>query len=145
MFLNIIVGFVIPWIFIINLYYKDKRVLLTMFFFQSTIAYTINALGFYSCLWDVYPFGNKEIVHIPFDIGIYPMLSSWMIYFISIKKINSFIIILFFTLLTTFIEGLGIISGRVVYGNGWNIGWTFLSYLIPYILNYIYYLFIKNS
>lgn len=93
MFLNFVVGFVIPWIFIINLYFKDKKLLLTVTFFQSTIAYTINEIAFYYGFWDVYLFGNKEIVHVPFDIGIYPMLSAWMIYYIKHKKSNPFIAI----------------------------------------------------
>jgi hypothetical protein len=118
--------------------------MLTIAPFQSAIAYTINAFGFYFGFWDLYPFGQKEIVHVPFDIGIYPMLSVWMIYFIRRKKTNPFIVIFIFTLLTTGIEGIGIILGRIVYGEGWNIGWTFLSYLIPYILNYRYYLCLKN-
>lgn len=61
-----------------------------------------------------------------------------------VLKINAFIIIFLFTLLTTCIEGLGVIFGRVVYHNGWNIGWTFISYLIPAVLNYIYYLYMKK-
>lgn len=142
---NIFIAFVIPWIFILILYFKNRRVLLTVGPFQSSIAYTINSIGFYIGFWDVYPFGHKDITHVPFDIGIYPMLSAWMIHFIMQKKFNPFIIILFFSLLTTGIEGMGVLLGRIIYGRGWNIGWTFLSYLVPYLLNYRYYLCLKNS
>jgi hypothetical protein len=142
---NIIVAFVIPWVLILVLYFKDKKVLLTIAPFQSAIAYTINAFGFYFGFWDLYPFGHKEIVHVPFDIGIYPMLSAWMIYFIRRRKDNPFMIIFIFTLLTTGIEGIGLILGRIAYGEWWNIGWTFVSYLIPYLLNYRYYVCLKKS
>jgi len=128
----------------IILYFRDKKVLLIIAPFQSAIAYTINMIGFYYGFWDLYPFGNKEIVHVLFDIGIYPMLSAYMIYYIHHKNINPFSVIFFFTLLTTCIEGAGVSIGKVVYGNGWNIGGTFISYLIPYILNYGYYLYLKK-
>jgi hypothetical protein len=137
---NIIVALVVPWILILYLYHKDKKVLLTVGPFQSALAFCINGLGFHFGFWDLYPFGYKDIVHMPFDIGIYPMLSAWMIYFISKKKSNPFAIILAFSLFTTGIEGIGVLLGRVIYNRGWNIGWTFLSYAIPYLLNYRYYL-----
>lgn len=143
MIVNIIIWFIIPWISI--LLYKDKSILLTIMPFQSVIAYTINAFGFYFKLWDVYPFQHKVIVAIPFDIGIYPILSAWMIYFIKQKKINPYAIIFIFTILTTIIEGIGVMLGKIIYGKWWNIGWTFISYLIPYLLNYKYYLSLKKS
>lgn len=144
MIFNIVIAFVIPWIFMIILYFKNKKILLIIAPFQTAIAYTINAIGFYYGFWDLYPFNNKEIVHLPFDLGIYPMLSVYMIYYIHLKKTNPFTIIFIFTLLTTSIEGAGVIIGNVVYGHGWNIGGTFISYLIPYILNYAYYICLKN-
>lgn len=126
------------------MYFKDKKLLLTVGPLQSTIAYTINAVGFYYGYWDVYPFGNQVIVHVLFDIGIYPALSVWMIYFIKRCKINAFVLILIFAIATTIIEGLGIMIGRITYGHGWNIGLTFISYLIPYLLNYWYYVCMKR-
>lgn len=148
MFLNILIALIIPWILMIILYFRDKKVVLIIAPFQSMLAYTINAMGFYYGFWDLYPFNNKEIVHVPFDIGIYPMLSAYMVYHIKStklkEKINPFTVIVIFTLLTTCIEGAGVFMGRVVYGKGWNIGWTFMSYLIPYILNYYYYLSLRE-
>lgn len=144
MLLNIVIAFIIPWILMVILYFRDKEVVLIIAPFQSAIAFTINSIGFYYGFWDLYPFGSKEIVHVPFDIGIYPMLSAYMIYYIKHKEINPLMVIFIFTLLTTCIEGAGVNMGRVVYGRGWNIGGTFISYLIPYILNYGYYLSLKK-
>lgn len=143
MLVNIVIVLIIPWILMYILYFKDKKIVLIIAPFQSAIAFTINAIGFYYGFWDIYPF-NKEIVHIPFDIGIYPMLSVYMIYYIKHKDINPFTVIFAFALLTTCIEGIGVRMGRVIYGRGWNIGGTFISYLIPYILNYGYYSSLKN-
>lgn len=126
------------------LYFRDKKILLIIAPFTSAIAYTINSIAFYYGFWDLYPFGNKLIVHVPFDIGFYPMLSAYMIYYINRKNINPFTVLFSFTLFTTCIEGVAVIMGRVVYGNGWNIGGTFFSYLISCILNYGYYLYLKK-
>lgn len=142
---NIVIALIIPWVLILILYFKDRKVLLTIAPFQSSIAYTINAFGFYFGFWDLYPFGHREIVHVPFDIGIYPMLSAWMVHYIKCKKMSPLIWIFIFTILTTVIESAGVIMGRIVYRKGWNIGWTFISYLIPYILNYVYYVQLKKS
>lgn len=144
MIVNIVIAFIIPWILMVILYFIDKEVVLIIAPFQSEIAFTINAIGFYYGFWDLYPFGNKQIVDIPFDIGIYPMISAYMIYFIKLRKLNPFTIIFIFTFFTTGIEGIGVIMGRVIYGNKWNIYLTFISYLIPYLLNYYYYLCLKK-
>ena len=144
MVLNIVIGFIIPFILMVILYFKDKKVLLIIAPFASVIAYTVNAIGFYFGFWDLYPFGNKIIVHVPVDIGLYPMLAAYMIYYIHCKRIKPFAVIFFFTLLTTCLESVGLIMGLVVYGNGWHLGGTFISYLIPYILNYSYYMYLKK-
>ena len=144
MIANFIVAFIFPWILTLVLYFKDKRVVLTIVPLQSTLAYSINAVGFHYGYWDLYPFDHKGIVHMPFDIGIYPMLSAWMIYYISKVKYNPYIVVFIFSILTTGIEGIGVLLGRVIYGRGWNVGWTLISYTIPYIINYRYYLCLKS-
>jgi len=49
-----------------------------------------------------------------------------------------------FTVITTFAEYLGLIFGLVTYDNGWNIVWTFLSYMPPYLTGYCYYYQLKK-
>jgi len=43
------------------------------------------------------------------------------------------------TIIATFLEWLGVLFGKVVYGNGWHIGWTFISYLVHWVVCYCYY------
>jgi len=52
--------------------------------------------------------------------------------------------ILIFSILTTATEGAALILDKVHYENGWNILWTFLSYLTPYSICYCYYLKLKK-
>ncbi|MBI6873281.1 CBO0543 family protein [Clostridium aciditolerans] len=145
MILNIIAGFIIPWLTGIILYSKDKRLLLITAPFQSSMAFAINVIGYNKNYWNLYPFELEHISAIPFDTGLYPILGVWMLYLIKTSKLNAYFIILFFTIATTFLEFLGIVTGRVFYAHGWNIFYTFLSYLLPYVLAYLYYLCLKNN
>lgn len=145
MILNIILGFLLPWIFGLVLYFKDKKVILTMAPFSSIVAYTVNEFCFNLNLWRLVPLNiDDDITAISVNLGLYPILGCYLIYFISRKTINSYIIILIFTAATTILEYLGVLFNLVLYGNGWNVGWTFLSYLIPYLLIYWYYLKLKD-
>jgi hypothetical protein len=42
------------------------------------------------------------------------------------------------------LEYIALLVGLVTYGNGWNVGWSFLAYLIPYLIDYWYYLKLKK-
>ncbi|WP_368488306.1 CBO0543 family protein [Clostridium sp. BJN0013] len=82
--------------------------------------------------------------HIPFDIVLYPIIGVYMLYFIKNKKLKSFFIISFTALLTTFLEFLGVIAGRVIYNKGWSIHYTFFSYMFSYTTLYCLYLYLKK-
>ena len=145
MFFNTIFIFVIPWIIgIFHLYKKDKLLIPLIGSFFSVIAFTINELCFYFGFWEVVPFPNqKTLSALPFNLGIYPILASYLIFFIKKNK-NPYLVVLLITLFTTFLEMIFVFWGRVTYGNGWNIFFTFLSYMFPYTLVYWYYVYLKK-
>lgn len=141
MIINIILGFIIPWIFGVILYYKDKKIILTIGPISSILAYTINEFCFHLNFWRLVPVNfNDDITSVSVNLGLYPILGCYLIYYISKKRINSYLVILIFAISTTVGEYFGFLFKLVTYGNGWNIGWTFLSYIIPYLLIYWYYL-----
>lgn len=142
MLLNIVIGLIIPWIIGIFLYFKEKELLLTTFPFASSLALVINAWGFNRNYWNLYPFECEHISDIPFDIGLYPIIGVYMLYFIRHTKLKPYFIISYAILLTTFLEFLGVLSGRVFYANGWNLLYTFFSYIFPYIIFYYFYLYL---
>ncbi|KOR27031.1 CBO0543 family protein [Clostridium sp. L74] len=144
MLFNIIIAFIIPWISGIIFYFKDRKVLFTIAPFQSVIAYTVNSIGFFYNLWSVCPHEYGKFTTMPYDLGIYPILSVYLIHYIDKTKFNPYLLIMIATIFTTFLEWLGILSGKVVYSNGWNIGFTFISYLLPYLLNYWFYIQLKQ-
>ncbi|MBT2615507.1 MULTISPECIES: CBO0543 family protein [unclassified Bacillus (in: firmicutes)] len=145
MFFNTILIFVIPWIIgIFHLYKKDKLLIPLIGSFFSVIAFTINELGFYFGFWEVAPFPNQKTLSAsPFNLGIYPILASYMIFFIKKNK-NLYLVVFFITLFTTFLEMIFVFWGKVIYGNGWNTYFTFISYLFPYTLTYWYYIYLKK-
>ncbi|GIM29444.1 hypothetical protein CPJCM30710_21100 [Clostridium polyendosporum] len=140
MILNITLGFVIPWIFGIILYFKDKKTLLVVAPFHGLISYTVNEFGYHFNFWRLIPVHiHDDYTSLSTNIGLYPILGSYLIYYIQKKKNNPLIYIFIFTFITTVMEYVGFLTGLVTYGNGWNVGWTFLSYLLPYTVAYLYY------
>jgi len=145
MILNIVLGFVVPWaICIMHLYKKEKLLLFLVAPFSSIVAYTINTFGFSFGFWEVIPFPNqKNLASLPFDLGIFPVLASYLIFFIrKIKK--PYFVVLLMTLFTTFLELIFVYFGRVIYGNDWNIYFTFFAYLFAYLFVYGYYKYLMK-
>lgn len=145
MIFNIIVGFIIPWTFGIYLYFKDRKTLLTIAPIGAAIALVYNTVGFYVPFWKISDFSLGRMSALPFDLGVYPVMISYLIYFIKNYKVKSYKLILLFSVITTAGEFIGVLIGRVVYLNSWNLAWTFVSYLIPYITGYVYYRQLKRE
>ena len=145
MLFNIVVGLVIPWIVVLlHLYRKDKALVLLIGTFSSVIGFTVNELAIYYGFWMVAPFVEPNTVStLPFNLGIYPVLPIYLIYFIK-KHGRPHVFIPLMALVTTSLETILVMNGQVVYDNGWHTPHTFLSYLLPYILVYGYYTYLKK-
>jgi len=136
-FFNIVAGFIIPWIIACPLVQRQPRLFIVISPITAVISMVINTIGFYFDFWHFKPIltRNETISAMPFDLGLYSVLGSLLIYFITKRLfgIPPLACLLCFSLLTTLMEYLGLRFDRVMYSNGWNIGWTFISYLIAYI------------
>lgn len=145
MILNILLAIVIPWVLCtFHLLKKDRRIIIVIGSFSSVVSFTVNELGSYYGFWTVYPFlEQKSFSTLPFNLGIYPILGIYLIYFIRKYK-RPYITITLFCIFTTALEAIYYLLGKVSYGNGWTITFTFFSYLFPYILVYWYYLYLKK-
>lgn len=145
MIFNLIVFFIIPWLLGTVLYYKDGRIFLTFFCFFSMLAFTANTIGVYLGLWNIYPYDKSFFSFIPLNLGLYPIAGVLFIYMIHNVKINNFIILLTFTIFSTIIEWLMGLSDKAAYGNGWNIYYTCITFLISYYLGYLFYITLKKK
>ena len=140
MFFNIVAGFIIPWI-IAKVVLPNQEIILFIAPISSVIAFAINNIGCYF-FWDLRPVFSRQqgLSSLPIDLGLFPVGGCFLIYLIAIFQINSFIMILLFSIFTTVVELIAVKFNKVIYRNGWNGYLTFLSYLIAYMLVYGYYL-----
>ncbi|MCR8656526.1 CBO0543 family protein [Paenibacillus endoradicis] len=141
MFSNIIIGFLIPWIFGLYLIRKAPVVILITLPIASLVALLINIFGFHLNFWSFTPFisGEESMSVLPMDLGLYPVISCYMIHWIRISQINHVVILFVVITFTTFLEYLTLLMGKASYSNSWNIYWTFISYLLAYGIVYVYY------
>ncbi|MDQ0857542.1 CBO0543 family protein [Bacillus sp. V2I10] len=145
MFFNVLTAFIFPWILgIVHLYKKDKQIIHFIAPLFSVVAFVINEFGLYFDFWKISPFfDQKTLSAMPFNLGLYPILASYLIYYI--KKTNKpYLILIIFSLSTTILELTFVLAGKVIYSNGWNIYWTFFSYLFPFMCMYYYFLYLKK-
>jgi hypothetical protein len=105
MIFNTILAFVIPWIIgLLHLYKKEKLLIPLIGSVFSVIAFIINEIGFYFDFWEVAPFPNqKTLSALPFNLGVYPILACYLIFFIK-RNNNPFLVIFLITSFTTFLE-----------------------------------------
>ncbi|MFA2811957.1 CBO0543 family protein [Bacillus mycoides] len=145
MLFNILIAFVLPWtVGIFHLYKKERRIIPLIGSFCCVVAFVVNEFGFYCGFWRIAPFlDQKTLSALPFNKGLYPILASYLIFFIKKTK-RPYLMVFFISLFTTLLEMTLVLSGEIVYGNGWNIIWTFFSYIIPYMWVYWYYLYLRK-
>ncbi|KAB2395299.1 hypothetical protein F8172_14965 [Bacillus cereus] len=136
---NIIFGFIIPWIFGIWLFKRNPKVILLIAPIGIAIAFLINEWGV-NYFWEFKPiFKNISLSAYPLNLGLYPILVCFFIYIEMKKQFNTLGLICFFTLFLTVLEKIAHLLGKVNYINGWNIFWTFISYLVAILIVYSYF------
>ncbi|WP_425262364.1 CBO0543 family protein [Paenibacillus pectinilyticus] len=127
----------LPWVLVLFLIRKQPVLFIIISPVSALISMSINAIGYYFGFWNFKPLFDKTptISAMPFDMGLYAVLGSLLIYTLSKQsvRLNPVFIILIFGLFTTFLEYIAFHFTFVTYGNGWNIGWTFISYTIAFL------------
>ena len=110
----------------------------------SVVSFLINAVGFGLELWNLAPYTRIETLSaLPLNIGLYPVLGCWCI--VLIRRFGrSMSLLLIFSIGTTLLEGFAVLIGHASYGNGWNLGWTFISYLGAYVLVYKFHTLVRH-
>lgn len=144
---NIVFGFVIPWFIGLFWIRKAAAVFLLICPIATVVSLLINLFGFYTAFWCFTPIlpRNETISAIPLDLGIYPVTASLMIYWIRRTKIKPIWLVISVSLVITFLEFIGVLFGKVIYGNGWNVGWTLISYCSAYGFVYFYYTLLARN
>lgn len=143
MVLNIIVGFIIPWIFAL-IFVRERKILFLITPFACTVSFCINDLGFFF-FWRLYPFDLYNLSALPYILGLFCLYPCFVICIIRKLQIHPSPILLIASILLTLSEGCGVLIGRVHYFNHWNIVATFFSYYIAIIASYIFYKIIQSN
>ncbi len=139
MFLYIIIGFIIPWTLGVYLFIKMPKLIIIFVPIGIATAFLINTVGF-NYFWRLkHSYNELSLSALPFDLGIYPILTCLFIFSIYYKKLKVYLAIIIFTVSTTLFEQLGHVKHQVIYRNGWNIYLTSASYFVAYMLIYFYY------
>lgn len=132
-------GFVIPWLAALILFKIDRRAVLVASPCAMTISFLFNVIGFTFNFWGSNPRTQPETLFgLPVNIGLYPVLASYMLY--SIRRGVPVLFAVFFSAITlTLFEGIAVfLLHYVYYGHGWNLGWTLVSYILASSLVCLY-------
>ena len=145
MVFNIIAAFLIPWIAGSYLVKKDFRLFLLIAPFAAFVAVIFDVLGFHFEFWRIDPeYDTEPIAAMPMYFGIYPILAGYLFLTLERRSFHPLVVILFFSLVTTIIEGTGVWINLVHYSNGWTIYWTYVSYVLAYVVCYGYYRLLRK-
>lgn len=143
MILNILLGFIIPWI-ITLIIVQERKIIYYIAPFASVVSFIINALGFHF-FWNLYPFYLRNLSAVPFNIGLFCLFPCANIQIMRKYNISPYIALSLASLVLTIFELCGKLVDRVVYFNNWNIVTTYFSYFISLLASYIFYKILKNK
>lgn len=140
---SLMVLFIIPWILGIYLIQRDNKLLIMYGPIASAIAFIHNEIGLHFEWWSLHPKDMELMIALISNIGVYPVSGCFMLYFLRQNKAYLSVFI-FAAILTTLVYTFSLLN-KVQFHHGWNIGWTFLSYLTANTLLYFYYLLYQNK
>lgn len=144
MLTNIILGFILPWIFGSYLFWKNLSYVLHASTIAALIAFLSNDIGYFMNWWYALPKDYGTLSFIPYNFGVFAVIPVFALYLIN-NGGRTWLIIPLASLLLTIFEGLLVITGKVVYSSGWNLGWTYISYLISLMALYVIYSLTKSN
>lgn len=147
MMFNILLGIVLPWIVAVFVVRKAERyIVAVMSPFATTLGYTLNTL------WTHQGFGymlpkfpeNWTLAGLPCELGMFPVTVS--LFIIMYRRTHKlFLLLTLFPLVNTSCEGLGLILGKLVYLNGWNLFETYIEYVAGFAANLLYWQLISRT
>lgn len=143
MILNILLGFIIPWV-IAFIIIHERKIIYFIAPFASVVSFIVNDFGFYY-FWNLYPFECAYISGLPFNLGLFSLYPCIIIQIIRKHSVNPFYSLPITSFILTLVESCGLLVGRVVYKNHWNIVGTFFSYYISLLITYTFYKILKKQ
>ncbi|SDH03445.1 hypothetical protein SAMN05192534_101394 [Alteribacillus persepolensis] len=145
MAVNIIFGFLFPWLFGMFFWKKDKRMVRKVVPFVSILSLIINTTG--NKYWLVTPKLKKQqyLTTFPQNFGYFPMIGCLFIYTLYKKQTHTLFWTIVFAVVSSAVEFSAILFGKVKYRNGWTIIRTFFVYMCSLWLLHCYYTFFAKT
>ena len=146
MYVHMIV-FVVPWIVFWIISDKNKlRKLFVSGTFGAIIALVVDIVQHSFQWWsfkeDIIPGLDIELSA---DLGLYPVQAMLLVQYLPKNKLNWHYWIIGISIFNTLGEYILVKIGQLAYTNGWNIIWTFISYIIPFTLVALHSIFYANK
>ncbi|MFD2333549.1 CBO0543 family protein [Cohnella sp. GCM10020058] len=140
MFINWLIGFIIPWLCLALSPIPNKQMLcLRVAPSGSLIAFLFNDIFVRYGFWIAKPIteANESFSTVPFNLGLYPVCGVFLVFFIERRIASPIFVIFVWSLGISFAEWILVQLKWILYGNGWNIGWTYCSYLTALTIVYL--------
>ncbi|MEK3837235.1 MULTISPECIES: hypothetical protein [unclassified Paenibacillus] len=96
MLINVIIGCIIPWCIGSYFLRKDSVVILHIAPIASVIAFAFDEIGYHMKWWSITPTGPGVISYLPYNLGIFPVVSCLLIYTVRRTSLNPLLLILLF-------------------------------------------------
>ena len=145
-YIVIFLTFILPWIIGVNIYLKDKKIILMIAPFSSMLSFLFNTPGidygfFYPATIGSIKMNTLSILP---NIGSFCILPCLYIFLIRHSKIRPIYLSIIFTVIGCTADLFFISAGFLKYGNGWNIFLSSLSFFLSFNIVYLYYRTLKK-
>lgn len=146
LFVIISLSFILPWILGIVLYFKDKRMVVTIVPFACMLGYVLNTVGIDCGFFYALPISGikPHTIAIFPNTGLLPIESCLFIYAVRHTKFKLALLEIVISAISSLADVISIAARFLVYNKGWTIPWTMLMYLISFYVIYLYYLWLKK-
>ncbi|MBB6635835.1 CBO0543 family protein [Cohnella thailandensis] len=134
---HVLVGFVLPWLVGVFFIKKASKTMLLVFAVTAFLALLFNDIGAYAKWWEMTPHEMESITTIPYSLGVYPIILTLMYRYV-LPRIHPVWFVLLTALVLTLFESALVLSRRIEYHDGWNVGWTYVSYVLSVSIVFIY-------
>ncbi|TMV51980.1 hypothetical protein FE783_03270 [Paenibacillus mesophilus] len=131
-------GFIIPWLFGCYLLKNDLKTLITIGPVASLISFAVNDFGVHIQWWSHEPAHLGSLSLFTSNVGLFPIVACFMIHFVNLHQEKYKVAIFISAVLLSALEGVSLVLNKVNYTNGWNFGWTFISYILSLAIIYRY-------
>lgn len=135
MLINVLVGFVLPWVTILPIIRLHPVFLFTILPFTALISVIGNQVGMQLGWFWLNPDHFIPLSWSLFiDLGYNPAAAVWFTYVLHFNKWKRWAAYLTFLIVLNGLEYVAVMLGKVEYSSAWNIYLTFSSYLIGLVV-----------